>query len=63
MPRGLFRDADTDAIDAFFAIIALYMLRSLDGDPPVGTTSALRQHQRYYARIFLGSLAEHRGWP
>ena len=59
---GLSRDADPEAIDAFFAIIAVYMLRSLDTGPPAGTTSAIRQHQRYYARIFLNSLAAHRNW-
>lgn len=58
----LSRDAHPEAIDSFFAVIAVYMLSSLDDDPPRGTTAALRDHQRYYARIFLDSLAGHRGW-
>ncbi|MHB8185332.1 MAG: hypothetical protein ACYDDU_04455 [Dermatophilaceae bacterium] len=58
----LSRDADPDAIDSFFAVIAVYMLRGLDDDPPSGITTAIRHHQRYFARIFLGSLATHRGW-
>lgn len=58
----LSHDADPDAIDSFFAVIAVYMLRSLDDDPPSGVTSAIRRHQRYYSRIFLNSLAAHRGW-
>jgi hypothetical protein len=55
-------DADPKAVDSFFAVIAVYMLSSLDDEPPRGTTMALRDHQRYYARIFLDSLATHRGW-
>ena len=58
----LSRDADPEAIDSFFAVIAVYMLRGLDHDPPSGTTSAVRHHQRYYARIFLDSLATQRHW-
>ncbi len=58
----LSRDADLEAIDSFFAVIAVYMLRGLDHDPPSGTTSAVRHHQRYYARIFLDSLATRRRW-
>lgn len=58
----LSRDADPGAMDSFFAVIAVYMLRSLDDFPPFGTTIALREHSRYYARIFLNSLAAHRNW-
>jgi len=58
----LSRDADPDLVDAWFAVVAVYMLRGLDHEAPYGTTTALRQHQRLYARIFLASLAEHRGW-
>ena len=53
----LSRDADPDAVDSFLAVIAIYMPRSLDDDPPHRPTSALRHHQRYYAQIFLNSLA------
>jgi hypothetical protein len=56
------READTDAIDSFLAVIAVYMLRGMDDDPPPGVTSAIRRHQRYSARIFLNALAAHRGW-
>ena len=59
---SLSRDADPGAIDSFFAVIAIYMLGGLDDEPPHGTTMALRHHSRYYARIFLNSLAAHRGW-
>ena len=31
-------------------------------EPPPGATMALRHHQRYYAQVFLDSLATHRGW-
>jgi hypothetical protein len=55
-------DADPQAVDSFFAVLGVYMLSSLDDDAPWGTTVALRDHQRYYARIFLDSLAAHRGW-
>lgn len=58
----LSRDADPEAIDSFFAVIAVYMLRGLDDDAPTGVTSAIRRHQRYFARIFLNSLGAHRGW-
>jgi len=59
---SLSRDADPGAIDSFFAVIAIYMLGGLDDEPPHGTTMALRHHSRYYARIFLNSLAAHGGW-
>jgi len=58
----LSREAAPDAIDAFLAVIAIYMLVGLGEGPPHGTIAALRHHQRYYARIFLNSLATHRGW-
>ena len=56
----LSRDADPDAIDAFLAVIAIYMLVGLGDGPPHGTIAALRHHQRYYSRIFRDSLAAHR---
>ena len=58
----LSQDADRDAIDAFLAVIAVYMLSGLDDQAPYGTTAALRSHQRYYARIFLNALATQRDW-
>jgi hypothetical protein len=58
----LSRSADPHAVDVWLALIALYMLCSLDKEPPPGTTAALRRHQRYTAASFLDSLATHRGW-
>ncbi|HET7477384.1 MAG TPA: hypothetical protein VFJ97_15350 [Dermatophilaceae bacterium] len=59
---ALSRDAEPAQLAAWFAIIAVYMLQNLDADPPMGTTVALRQHARYYARIFLAALAVQRRW-
>lgn len=39
------------------------MLTDCQAAPPAVTTVALRRHQRYYARIFVDTLASHRGWP
>jgi hypothetical protein len=58
----LSRTADSHAVDVFLALIAVYMLSGLETPPPSGATMALRDHQRYYARLFLDTLAAHRGW-
>lgn len=58
----LSRSADPHAIDVWLALLAVYMLVSFEGAPPPGATVALRKHQRYYAQLFLDSLATHRGW-
>jgi hypothetical protein len=56
------RSADPHSVDVWLALVALYLMVGLEDEPPPGTTVALRRHQRYYARIFLDSLATHRGW-
>jgi Phosphotransferase enzyme family len=58
----LSRTADPHALNVFLAQIAVFMLSDLDDQPPPGLTLAIRHHQRYYARIFLDTLATHRGW-
>jgi hypothetical protein len=58
----LSRDGDPQALDVWIALVAVYMLAGCEAEPPAGTTAALRRHQRYYARIFLDTLASHRGW-
>lgn len=55
-------DADPEAIDAFLAAIAVYMVSGVDRPVPPGCTPALRQHQHLMARAFLGLLAQRRGW-
>ena len=58
----LSRSADPHALDVWLAVLAVYMLVGCEDEPPLGATLALRHHQRYYARVFLDSLATHRGW-
>ena len=58
----LFAGVDADAVDAFLAAVAVYMLSDLDAPPPPGCTPALRQHQHLMARAFLRLLADRRGW-
>jgi hypothetical protein len=58
----LSRSADPHAVDVWLALLAVYMLVCCEDEPPPGTTIALRHHQRYYAKVFLDSLATHRGW-
>jgi Phosphotransferase enzyme family len=59
---SLSRSADPHGVDVWLALVAVFMLCCLDQDPVPGTTVALRQHQRHFARVFLDSLATHRGW-
>ena len=58
----LSRSADPHGLDVWLAVLAVYMLVGCEDEPPLGATLALRHHQRYYARVFLDSLATHRGW-
>jgi hypothetical protein len=58
----LTRDADPDALDAYLATIAAYMLGGYRQDPPPGCTSALRRHQLLMAHVFLDFLRGRRGW-
>jgi hypothetical protein len=58
----LSRTADPHALDVFLALIAVYMLSDLESQRPAGATMSMRHHQRYYAQLFLDSLATHRGW-
>jgi hypothetical protein len=58
----LSRAADPHAVDVWLALLAVYMLVCCEDKPPPGATMALRQHQRFYAKVYLDSLATHRGW-
>lgn len=58
----LTRDADPDAVDAYLATIAAYMLGGYRDDPPPGCTPALRRHQLLMAHLFLEYLRGRRGW-
>jgi len=58
----LSRSADPHALDVRLALLAVYMMVCFEDEPPQGATMALRHHQRYYAQVFLDSLATHRGW-
>jgi hypothetical protein len=56
-------DADPEAIDAFLAVLAGYLLSHAGNPAPPTTTNAIRAHQRLLARLFLDLLATRRGWP
>ena len=58
----LTRGADPEAIDAWLAVIAAYMLASADDPVWPGGLDAIRRHQRRYARTFLDWLALRRRW-
>ena len=58
----LTRDADPEALDAFVATIAAYMLGGYRKEPPPGCTPALRQHQLLMAQVFLDFLRRRRRW-
>ncbi|TDD55737.1 aminoglycoside phosphotransferase, partial [Kribbella antibiotica] len=55
-------DVPAEQLDCFIAAIASYMLKNPDNPPPIGTTPALREHQRFSAWTFLDWLATRRGW-
>jgi hypothetical protein len=59
----LTRDADPEAVDAFVATIAAYMLGGYRNQPPMGCTPALRRHQLLMAHVFLEFLRRRRAWP
>lgn len=58
----LTRDADPEAVDAYLATIAAYMLGGYRDDPPPGCTPELRRHQLLMAHLFLEYLRGRRGW-
>jgi aminoglycoside phosphotransferase len=58
----LTRDVDPDALDAYLASIAAYMLGGYRNEPPPGCTTALRQHQLLMAHLFLEFLRRRRRW-
>jgi Phosphotransferase enzyme family len=58
----LTREIDPEALDAFVATIAAYMLGGYRNEPPPGCTPALRRHQLLMAQVFLDFLRRRRGW-
>jgi hypothetical protein len=58
----LTRSVDAEAVDAFLATIAAYMLGSADQPVWPGGPPAVRVHQRRYASTFLDWLGARRGW-
>ncbi|MDQ6715447.1 MAG: phosphotransferase, partial [Actinomycetota bacterium] len=58
----LTRDVDPEAVDAFLACIAVYMVEGYPRTPPPGCTTALRRHQLLMAHMFLELLRGRRGW-
>ena len=57
----LTRDADPEAIDAFLAVLAGYLLSHAGNPAPPAKTTAIRDHQRLLARLFLDLLAARAG--
>jgi hypothetical protein len=58
----LTRSVPPEAVDAWLALIAAFMLRNADEPVWEGGTPAVRLHQRRYARTYLDWLAVRRGW-
>jgi hypothetical protein len=58
----LTRGVDADAVDAWLAAVAAYMLANADEPVWPGGPTAVRVHQRRYARTFLDWLGDRRGW-
>jgi len=58
----LTRSVAPEAVDAWLAIIAAFMLRNADEPVWEGGTPAVRLHQRRYARTYLDWLGARRGW-
>ncbi|MEO7746648.1 MAG: phosphotransferase [Actinomycetota bacterium] len=58
----LCRDVAPDAVDAWLANIAAYMLAAADDPVWAGGSPLVRVHQRRYARTFLDWIAARRGW-
>lgn len=53
---------DPDAVDAFLAAVAAFMLTGAELPVFAGGPATLRVHQRRYARTFLDWLGSRRGW-
>lgn len=53
---------DGEAVDAFLAIIAGFMVDSCVHPTSTGSFNAIRHHQRLMARTFIALLAHRRGW-
>ncbi|TPG19557.1 aminoglycoside phosphotransferase [Pedococcus bigeumensis] len=53
---------DGEAVDAFLAIIAGYMVESCGHPIAPSPLNAIRDHQRLMARTFIALLAHRRGW-
>ncbi len=58
----LLRGVEDDAVDAFLAFLAGFMLRVADAPPPPGCTEALRAHALFSSDTTLRLLAARRGW-
>lgn len=58
----LCRDVDPDAVDAWLANIAAYMLAAAHDPVWVGGSPLVRVHQRRWARTFLDWIGARRGW-
>jgi hypothetical protein len=53
---------DSEAVDAFLAVIAGCMVADCERPTVPGSLSAVRDHQRLMARTFIALLARRRGW-
>ena len=53
---------DSEAVDAFLAIIAGSMVDSCVQPMAPGSLNAIRDHQRHMARTFIALIAHRRGW-
>lgn len=58
----LTRDADPEAVDAWLALVAAYMLQSADRPVWPGGPAVVRVHQRRWGRLLLDWLGERRHW-
>jgi aminoglycoside phosphotransferase (APT) family kinase protein len=58
----LTRGVADEAVDAWLAVVAAYMLDAAERAPWPGAPDLLRVHQRRYARTFLDWLGARRGW-
>jgi hypothetical protein len=58
----LLDDVDGEAVDAFLAIVAGFMVDSCVHPLSTGSFNAIRDHQRHMARTFIALLAHRRGW-
>ena len=58
----LLQGVDGEAVDAFLAILAGYLVHASEQPTVPGSRSAVRSHQRFMAHTFLAMLASRRGW-